>query len=123
MIDKLFIILPFIMFLFTIITYFTVRLPYIPISIGLIGTLITLIYSIIFFRDKRRFRKLDKNIKILFWINFILSTMVVNIIIIYIGYYIPSPKEFILNAPVPAKYQWIELKSINKNTPTTSITF
>lgn len=110
MLDKSLIIFNFTLFLLTFIAYFTVPIPYSTLFLGLICVLITIIYSIIFFIDKPRFKKLDKTIKRLFWTNFILSTIIINIIIVYIGYYIPSPKEFIINAPVPPKYQWIELK-------------
>jgi membrane protease YdiL (CAAX protease family) len=124
MVDKSLIILNFTLFLLTFIAYFTVLTPYLLISVGLLCTLITIIYSIIFFRNKPRFKKLDKPIKGLFWTNFIFSIMVINILTIYIAYYIPSPKEFIMNAPVPPQYQWVELKQrdtitgkFNKKTP------
>jgi hypothetical protein len=56
-------------------------------------------------------KKLDKITLSLFWTNFVFTALLINMIVVYIGLITPSSKEFILNAPVPKKYQWIELKT------------
>ena len=57
-------------------------------------------------------KKLDKATIGIFWANFAFTVFIINIIVAYVGLLTPSSKEFILTAPVPKEYQWIELKSI-----------
>lgn len=110
--DKPLIILTFILFLVSFIAIFLIQIKYIPASIFLICVLITVSYSIIYFKDRKRMKKLDKATIGIFWANFAFTVFIINIIVAYVGLLTPSSKEFILTAPVPKEYQWIELKSI-----------